>query len=205
MALFQEAPLKTLAAQRVNNDRRYSYEGYTRDSLTKSLLSESKIKFDSGVKDFDIFLSHSFSDKDIILGLKIKFENYGYSVYVDWIDDYGMDRTNVTAHNINWIKQRMRASKCLLYAFSSNSPKSKWMPWETGYMDAFTEKVAIIPVVTTIQNSFTGSEFLGSYPYVEEASLQNSTDDTLWVTDQADRQLYTRFDSWLKGGKFSHH
>jgi hypothetical protein len=205
MALFQEAHLRNIATRRVNNDSRYSYEGNTRDSIEKSLLLESYQVFNAGKNDFDIFLSHSFSDKNLILGLKIKLESYRYSVYVDWIDDFSMDRTNVTASNVKWIKQRMRASKCLLYATSSNSSNSKWMPWETGFMDAFTGKVAIIPIVTSFQYTYAGNEYLGSYPYVEEEVIQNSSKSTLWVTDQADRLLYTRFDLWLKGGYLTHH
>jgi len=205
MALFQEAHLRNLAQQKVHNDRRYSTEGYTRDSIQKSLLSESKIKFKNGIRNFDIFLSHSFSDKELVLGLKIKLESYKYSVYVDWIEDYGMDRTNVTASNVLWIKQRMEASKCLLYATSSNSSNSKWMPWETGYMDAFTGKVAIIPVVSSVQYDYFGTEYLGSYPYVEEARIQNSSIITLWVRDQANQSLYTRFNLWLNGGSLTRH
>ena len=68
MALFQEAHLKNIATQRINNDGRYSSQVYTRDSLEKSLLSESQIKFELGKRDFDIFLLHSFSDNDLILG-----------------------------------------------------------------------------------------------------------------------------------------
>jgi hypothetical protein len=150
-------------------------------------------------------LSHSFSDKYLILGLKAKLESYNYTVYVDWIDDYSMDRVNVTASNVYWIKQRMRTSKCLLYATSSNSSNSKWMPWETGYMDAFTGKVAIAPVVTTHQSTYTGIEYLGSYPYIEEGRIHNSSEYTLWVTDQTDRLLYNRFNFWLNNGTLIHH
>jgi len=205
MALFQELDLRNIAMQRVNNDRRYSYEGYTRDSVEKSILLESSVNFNNGKRNFDIFLSHSFSDKNLVLGLKTKLESYNYSVYVDWIDDYSMDRTNVTAFNVYWIKQRMRASKCLLYATSSNSSNSKWMPWETGYMDAFTGKVAIAPVVTTHRNIYNGIEYLGSYPYLEEETIRDTSRKILWVTDQKDRLLYAQFDSWLKDGILRKH
>ena len=36
---------------------------------------------------FDIFLSHSSKDKQLILGVKQLIEDSGYSVYIDWVDD----------------------------------------------------------------------------------------------------------------------
>ena len=57
MALFQEADLRNIAMQRVNNDRRYSYEGYTRDSVEKSILLESSVNFNNGKKIL-IFFCH---------------------------------------------------------------------------------------------------------------------------------------------------
>ena len=48
------------------------------------------------IRGFYIFLSHSFLDKDEVEGLYIELTNQGYSVYVDWIIDPHLDRTNVT-------------------------------------------------------------------------------------------------------------
>jgi hypothetical protein len=206
MALFQESNLRNLATQKTNSDRRYSYEGYTRDSVQKSLLLESSVNFNNGKRDFDIFLSHCFSDKELVLGLRIKLESYGYSVYVDWIDDSGLDRTNVTVQNVLSIKQRMRCSKCLLYATSSNSSNSKWMPWETGYMDGFSGRVAIIPVASSVlQSSYAGTEYLGSYPYIEEAPIVDTSNNILRVQDQNNRKLYAQFSNWLKNGTLKYH
>jgi len=198
MALLQESDLRSIASRAVRNDSRFSYEGY--NSIQKSILLESSANFNAGKKYFDVFLSHSFSDKELVLGLKIKLESYGYSVYVDWIDDYSLDRTEVTSHNVSWIKQRMRTSKCLLYATSANSSNSKWMPWETGYMDGFVGKVAIIPVISNYQSSYAGVEYLGAYPYLEEEKTRDTNETTLWVIDQNDRSLYSKFDHWLKYG-----
>jgi hypothetical protein len=42
-----------------------------------------------------------------------------------------------------------------------------------GYFDGFNGKVAIVPIVDTPQSSFTGQEYLGLYPYVDEATATN--------------------------------
>ena len=102
MALFQERFLRELASQKLRNDSRYSAYSTesVKDSLRKSLLSESSVNFSKGKRSFDIFLSHSYSDKELILGIMKVLENFGYSIYIDWIEDYGMDRNNVTRTNV---------------------------------------------------------------------------------------------------------
>ena len=41
---------------------------------------------------FDVFLSHSYLDADLVLGLKEQIEQMGYSVYVDWVTDSELER-----------------------------------------------------------------------------------------------------------------
>lgn len=45
---------------------------------------------------FDIFLSHSYLDKEDVEGLYIELTRMGFKVYVDWIIDPNLVRTNVT-------------------------------------------------------------------------------------------------------------
>jgi hypothetical protein len=196
MALLQESYLRKLASQKLREDRRY--DAYSSEAIRKSLLLESSVNFSAGKRAFDIFLSHSYSDKELILGIKIELENFGYSVYVDWIEDYSMDRTKVTKDNVIWIKERMEASKCLLYATSTNSSSSKWMPWELGFMDGFKQKVAILPIVAGKANSFLGVEYLSVYPYIDKSLSRNGSME-LWVYDQDNRNFYQNFRNWLNG------
>ena len=79
----------------------YSSE-YLKDLASrKQSLFESKQKLFSAmtVSDntvFDIFLSHSFLDKSEVQGLYQELTDFGFTVYVDWIVDPHLDRTNVT-------------------------------------------------------------------------------------------------------------
>jgi len=197
MALFQESYLRNLASQKLRNDSRYSAYSTesVNDSIRKSLLLESSVNFSKGKRSFDIFLSHSYSDKELILGVKEALVRFKYSVYIDWIDDYGMDRTNVTKESVLWIKERMEASKCLIYATSSNSSSSKWMPWELGFMDGFKDKVALLPVSQNYSTSYKGNEYLGIYPYLEMVTMSNI--NYLRVTDQQNKNLSYDFNDWL--------
>jgi hypothetical protein len=208
MALFQESYLRSLASEKLRNDGRYSaYSSEsTHDSIRKSLLSEAEINFSAGrLCSFDVFLSHSYSDKELILGMKLGLEKFGYSIYVDWIEDNSMDRTNVTKENVLWIKDRIRNSKCLLYATSVNSSSSKWMPWELGFMDGFNGKVAILPISKTGATSYKGAEYLGVYPYADIEKEKNTGRMLLWITDQTNKNIYTQFNDWLNGGHLISH
>jgi hypothetical protein len=115
---------------------------------------------------FDIFMSHSYEDAEIIAGAKLIIEqNSGLTVYVDWIEDAQADRSRVTAGTADMLRQRMNHCRFLLYATSRSSPNSKWMPWELGYFDGLKGgSVGILPIVQSTDDSFKGQEYLGLYP-----------------------------------------
>ena len=100
-----------------------------RNFSAASLLTE-QMKKQALVSQHDIFLSHAFDDKELILGVELTREDLSYTVYLDWRDDPSLDRKNVTAATAEKLRARMRASKCLFYASTENASNSKWMPWE---------------------------------------------------------------------------
>ncbi len=155
-------------------------------------LVQESAQFSEG-KEYDIFLSHSFSDAEIILGVKRIIEEQGRSVYVDWIEDKGLDRKNVTAATAGILRHRMRSCKSLIYATSQNSSQSKWMPWELGYFDGFRpEKVSILPIVETYDSEWAGQEYLGLYPVIEKLNL-NETLMPFVIHDSSKLQLLKEF------------
>ena len=156
-------------------------------------------------KTFDIFLSHSYSDKDSIKAIKQTIEVMGFTVYVDWIHDSHLDRSKVTKESADLLRKRMKQCRALFFVTSSASPESKWMPWELGYFDAFGQRVAILPLVVTAtsSNDYKGQEYLGLYPYVTKARAQGETKETLWIRES--EKKYVWFSSWLKGEGPSEH
>ena len=134
---------------------------------------------------FDIFLSHSFLDKDEVQGLYQELADFGFKVYVDWIVDPQLDRTNVTKATAELVRQRMKSSKTLLLAISTNAAMSKWMPWELGYVDGHTNKCAIIPVSKerTPPKSFEGTEYLSLYPFIKKLPSQLNGIEKLWIIE----------------------
>ena len=157
-------------------------------------LNESLSRFDSATT-YDLFVSHSFSDKEIVIGLLHLFTGAGYKVYVDWIEDSTLDRRNVTPETAALIRQRVKQSKGTAYIATSNSTHSKWCPWELGVSDGMKGRVCILPVMET---EFHGQEYLGLYPYLEYVSHYPEKGD-FYVVDQKSTWKKVILSEWLKG------
>lgn len=182
MATFTESRIRQRAQRKTG-----SYKQAT--TVLKEEVAAAKTK-----SSFDIFLSHSTSDAEIILGVKGVLEDYGKTVYVDWLEDPQLDRSHVTPTTAEVIRARMRQCRSLVYVHSENSSSSKWMPWELGYFDGFNGAVAILPV-TRSGGSFGGQEYLGIYPYIDEAPPKGSSTNEIWINKSSTAS--TRWSSWL--------
>lgn len=149
----------------------------------------------SETSTFDIFLSHSYLDKEEVYGLYLDLKNKGFKVYVDWIVDPHLDRNNVTKQSAELIRKRMKHSKSLLLAVSHNAELSKWMPWELGFIDANTNKCAVVPVSrdNITRQSYKGVEYLSLYPYVDKKTINGF--EKLYISE--DILNYTTINDWL--------
>lgn len=145
---------------------------------------------------FDIFLSHSSSDSDLILGVKALLENAGYTVYVDWVDDAQLDRSHVTRETADLLRRRMKQSNSLVWVATEAAGDSKWMPWELGYFDGFKPgHVAILPLVNNQFDAFKGQEYLALYPVVGNDVYQSRL--TTFVEDKG--RLRSTFGEFASG------
>lgn len=185
MALFTESAIRQRAQAEMS-----------RSGLKKaaSLVMEASALF-SPEKKYDIFLSHSFHDADLILGMKGTLEDLGYIVYVDWIDDLQLDRSKVTPATAERLRAKMNSSKSLFYVTTANADDSKWMPWECGFFDGKKEKVAIVPIQKSSKdNNYSGQEYLGLYPYVVKQNDSHGN-EKLWV--RRSKSSYVGYDTWV--------
>jgi len=78
-------------------------------SATQILREEARAS--ASAESFDVFLSHSSEDSEIVLGVREILVGLGLKVYIDWIDDPQLDRGKVTAENADILRRRMRTSK----------------------------------------------------------------------------------------------
>jgi hypothetical protein len=140
---------------------------------TKS-LAESALRTAAAAPssaEYDIFLSHSREDAQVIAGVKTLLEREGVSVYVYWAEENAA--APVTAATAAKLRVRMNHCRALIFASSQSSPKSKWMPWELGYFDGRKPgRVAIMPLPSS-GATFVGQEYLGLYPSVEQVPFQS--------------------------------
>lgn len=155
---------------------------------------------------YDLFISHSYLDKDLVYSLVELFNKSGYSVYVDWMVDNQLDRSQVNKKTSELLRVRMSSSRGLAYVVTSNSSQSKWCPWELGYEDGKTNgRCAILPVLEYSESFFRGQEYLGLYPYLEYAQITGSTKYDFWVNDSDNSENYVILSKWLNGYDPSRH
>lgn len=159
MAYLREAEVDAVLRQR--------HGAFVASTEAKSLLQQS-IRASAAMQSFDVFLSHSIRDARQVLAIKEFLETQGLTVYVDWVEDPQLDRSRVTTATADALRERMRQSKSLIYAWSRNSVGSKWMPWELGFFDGLKgEAITVLPLVQQHDYEFPGTEFLGLYPVAQ--------------------------------------
>ena len=168
------------------------------------ILGENYAVF-SKKESYDLFISHSFLDKKLILTLIDLFNNAGYSVYVDWINDKTLDRNNVSPKTAKVIKNRISDCKGLSYIATGNIINSKWCPWELGLADGMLNGRSCILPVMEETGTFKGLEYLGLYPFIEYEKVRNKNIYEFWVIDQGDSSRYVSLRNWLNGATLERH
>lgn len=164
-----------------------------------NVLNENRQIYASKSK-YDVFLSHSYLDKELVYALVNLFNKAQYSVYVDWMVDTQLDRSSVNRRTSEVLRMRMDASRGLAYVATGNTAQSKWCPWELGYEDGRTKgRCAILPVLEYSSSSFKGQEYLSLYPYIEYTQRADSSKYDFWVYDNENPSLYIILSSWLDG------
>lgn len=192
MALFTESQIRNRYQQEYRNRTRE-----TRYFSASTILNENR-QIAESKKEFDIFLSHSSNDNEIIAGLTLILQDLGYSVYVDWCDPK-LDKNNVSPETAAILRERMNQSKSMIYAFSENASNSKWMPWELGCFDGLKDsRIAVLPISQSAKYSYKGSEFVGLYYYIQIDKNKGTDKDAIWVYDGED---YVTFNKWINGTK----
>lgn len=154
MAFLKENTLR-LRAQ-----RRAAQEGM---SVTETLDRAARKRS----AHYDIFLSQTIRDAEIVLGVYDLMSSAGYTVFCDWIEAPEADRSQVTPANAEFVRATMGISDTLLFLDTKGAAQSLWMCWELGWFDAAKGTVGVLPVLSDDEHYYRGREFLGLYPYIE--------------------------------------
>lgn len=98
-------------------------------------------------KRYDVFLSHSSLDRDLVLKIKAILNSKGLSVYIDWVEDQGaLKRELTSADTAKVLIERIRKSRAILYIKTAQSSQSLWTPWELGFAQAIGKKITVLEV-----------------------------------------------------------
>ena len=150
-------------------------------------VTDAALEQSSNNKQYDIFLSHSYSDRETVLQVNYFLEEVmGLDVFVDWIEKPNLDRSSVTPRTATEMRDVMNRCATLVFVISTTSSSSKWMPWELGYSDAKHGRVAVLPIAdsASVVATYRNQEFVGIYPYIEvDPKSDTSGQKYLWVHD----------------------
>lgn len=115
----------------------------TPEALLSAIVND---QFDSQ-KEYDVFLSHSSLDSDLVLQLMSILNSKGLTVYVDWVEDQtALKRDLTSADTAKVLIERIKSSKAILYVKTSQSALSLWTPWELGYAQAIGKKITVLEI-----------------------------------------------------------
>lgn len=167
------------------------------ESLLRSLGVHSEVSLDTA---FDVFLSYRTSDWMAAKRLHTRLTDRGFAVYLDAVVDPQLKPDAVTDETARILRTRMDCSESLLFVTTTQSGTSKWMPWELGYCDGARKRVAVFPALPRHEYKhrfrFSGQEYLGLYPWIDEHVSTEGTPE-LWANTSPTK--YVEFRSWLCG------
>lgn len=168
-------------------------------SFKKSIVIENfSLSQKSAYQSFDVFLSHSSKDKDILPSVINFLSQYGVNVYIDKSDEELPDKTSAETGEI--LKNRIHESKKFIVLVSQNSKESKWIPWELGIADE-KKKIKNVAILPSVQrNSSTNwpeQEYLGIYPRIVKATFTGQQSPVWMVLDHHSNRG-TELGEWLK-------
>lgn len=155
-------------------------------------------------KKYDLFISHSYMDKELVEVLYKMFEESGYEVYIDWKEEKLQNRENVSADTARILKSRINSCSGLSFIATGNVINSKWCPWELGYADGKKNRAAILPILKEQSSQYNGMEYLGMYPYIDY-NIDNNGKYEFWVNDTNDKDKYSTLSEWLRTGELKNH
>lgn len=99
------------------------------------------------MKRYNVFMSHSSRDKDIVLDLVAHLNSLDYAVYVDWISDReDMDREKTNADTAMVLLERMKQSNALMVIQTQDASVSPWVAWEIGFYLSTGKKICVYDV-----------------------------------------------------------
>lgn len=134
----------------------------TPELLAQQLRQQKSVQY---VKMYDLFVSHSYQDKEQVRSFVKKANAAGLSCYVDWTADREfLRRSLVSQYTEEVLKFRMQHAKKLAYLSSERSRASKWVAFELQYYrDIVQREILMIVLDGEDLHDFSIVESLDAY------------------------------------------
>lgn len=133
---------------------------YSPEELVKFLNSNSV----ESKKKYDIFISHSYLDKDLVKSTKNALNLKNLSCYYDWTSDQDfLKRTLISDYTKEVLKKRIEQSEIFLLLLTHNVIAedkiiSEWVEMEIGYAKSLGKKILCINLAN-VKHKFTDLNF----------------------------------------------
>lgn len=142
------------------------------------LVAIKTLKFEN-IKHFDIFMSHSSSNKEQIHALMKELNQKELICYIDWVEDRNeLKRDLSCSETAEVIVRRILQSKVFVYVMTEEGLASTWCAWELGIAHAFKKPIAVV----RLEDVDTYPEYIDIYPQFQ--ATQISTDLPKWIKEQ---------------------
>jgi hypothetical protein len=115
----------------------------------------------------DIFLSHSHRDEKAVRRLAERLRGWEFDIYVDFSDSALQEM--VDRDLAERLKTKIRDCRLFLFALSSLSVDSRWMPWELGLAHGAVGRVALWPLDAGAKTAARKQGYLNLYPDIDPA------------------------------------
>lgn len=167
--------------------------------FNKSIILENyNVEKVAASQSFDVFLSHSSKDKDVLPSAINFFSQYRVNVYIDKADKELP--CNTSPETGDMLKKRIQECKKFIVLVSPNSKDSKWIPWELGIADEKKKirNVALFPnVLNYLKPSWPEQEYLGLYPRIVLENFKGQS-TPVWMVLEHHANTGTELGEWLK-------
>lgn len=115
----------------------------TTSRAPQKVLKEESDQYRSS-QTYDVFLSHAFSDAELVLGAKKILENEGFRVYVDWIEDpMSVKEPWDSAWKTN-CRTRIKGCHGVIVLVTKNTIQAEGARWEIKC--AIEERIPVMPM-----------------------------------------------------------
>ena len=133
---------------------------YSPEELVKFLNSNSV----ESKKKYDIFISHSYLDKDLVKSMKNTLNFQNLSCYYDWTSDQDFLKRNlISGYTKEVLKKRIEQSKALILVLTHNviadgEITSEWIKMEIEHAKSLGKKICCLNF-TDLGHQFINIEF----------------------------------------------